>query len=137
MSSFVVDTSALIAILADEAEALTFSRAILAADAVSVSAATVHEANCVVARGKIGKRENSVGELLDDFGILSVAFTSEHAEAAKEAYLSFGRGSGHPAQLNMGDCFSYALAKTRNLPLLFKGDDFVHTDLRPALAVNS
>ena len=45
----------------------------------------------------------------------------------------YGRGTGHPARLNMGDCFAYALAKTRNLPLLFKGDDFIHTDIEPAL----
>ena len=57
----------------------------------------------------------------------------EDAEIAADAFLRFGRGSGHKAQLNFGDCFSYALAKSRNLPLLFKGDDFIHTDIEPAL----
>jgi ribonuclease VapC len=56
------------------------------------------------------------------------------ADAAILAHIRFGRGSGHAADLNLGDCFAYALAKTRNLPLLFKGDDFIHTDIVPALS---
>jgi ribonuclease VapC len=58
--------------------------------------------------------------------------TAEQAFIAREAYRDFGRGSGHPAGLNFGDCFSYALAKATGEPLLFKGDDFLHTDVRPA-----
>jgi ribonuclease VapC len=56
------------------------------------------------------------------------------ARLAREAYRDFGRGSGHPARLNFGDCFAYALARSRGEPLLFKGDDFVHTDITSALA---
>ncbi|MDR3070889.1 MAG: type II toxin-antitoxin system VapC family toxin [Propionibacteriaceae bacterium] len=56
-------------------------------------------------------------------------FTAEHAHLAREAYREFGRGSGHPAHLNLGDCFSYALAAATSLPLLFVGDDFSHTDV--------
>ena len=59
--------------------------------------------------------------------------TSEQAHIARAAYRDFGRSSGHPAQLNVGDCFSYALAKVTGEPLLFKGDDFGHTDLTSAL----
>jgi ribonuclease VapC len=57
----------------------------------------------------------------------------EHVQIARSAYRDFGKGSGHPAGLNFGDCFAYALASQTDGPLLFKGDDFVHTDLRPAL----
>ena len=136
MSSFVIDTSALIAILANEEEALSFSRAITAAETVMVSTATIHEANCVIARGNYSRIANSVTELIADLNVHPISFTSEQVAAAREAYLVFGRGSGHPARLNMGDCFSYALAKTRDLPLLFKGDDFIHTDIRPALVAS-
>ena len=60
--------------------------------------------------------------------------TEAHAHIAREAYRDFGRGSGHPARLNFGDCFAYALARALNEPLLFKGEDFTHTDITPALA---
>ena len=59
--------------------------------------------------------------------------TAEHAELARTAHRRFGRGSGHPARLNFGDCFAYALAKATGEPLLFKGEDFGHTDIRSAL----
>ena len=101
-----------------------------------VSTATIHEANCVVARGNYSRIADSVTELIADLNVHPISFTSEQVAAAREAYLVFGRGSGHPARLNMGDCFSYALAKTRDLPLLFKGDDFIHTDIRPALVAS-
>lgn len=131
-----MDTSALIAILSNEPEAFPFSEAIIAADAALISAATVHEANCVVARGGYGRIAGNVDELIADLGIHQIDFAGEQVAAARRAYLAFGRGSGHPARLNMGDCFSYALAKTRDLPLLFKGDDFIHTDIRPALVAS-
>ncbi len=59
--------------------------------------------------------------------------TAAHAALALEAHARFGKGTGHPAQLNMGDCFSYALAKSLGLSLLFKGNDFIHTDIPQAL----
>jgi ribonuclease VapC len=59
-------------------------------------------------------------------------FTEEQAQIARQAYRDYGKGSGHRAQLNFGDCFSYALARVKREPLLFKGDDFVHTDVRSA-----
>lgn len=60
-------------------------------------------------------------------------FTPGHAEIARQAYRDYGKGSGHAAGLNLGDCFAYALARTSGEPLLFKGDDFLHTDLKNAL----
>ena len=71
--------------------------------------------------------------LIADTSFEIVAFNPSHLNFAKSAYLKYGRGSGHPAKLNIGDCFSYALAKHKNAPLLFKGDDFVHTDIELAL----
>ncbi|WP_242496462.1 type II toxin-antitoxin system VapC family toxin [Xylanimonas protaetiae] len=59
-------------------------------------------------------------------------FTARHAEVARQAYRDYGRASGHPARLNLGDCYAYALAAVADQPLLFVGDDFVHTDVRPA-----
>ena len=59
--------------------------------------------------------------------------TEAQARIAREAYRDYGRGSGHPARLNFGDCFAYALARATGEPLLFKGSDFIHTDIEPAL----
>lgn len=68
-------------------------------------------------------------ELTKEAQISIESVTEAQAQAAREAYRDFGRGSGHPAKLNFGDCFAYALAKSTGEPLLFKGDDFVHTDV--------
>jgi ribonuclease VapC len=129
----IVDTSALIAILRDEPEALAFARAIEAAPSRRVSAASYVEAAAVIdtARDAIASRR------LDDL-LLAAQFviepvTQEQARLAREAYRDFGKGSGHRAKLYFGDCFSYALAKALGEPLLFKGDDFSHTDVVSAL----
>ncbi|MEO7422029.1 MAG: type II toxin-antitoxin system VapC family toxin [Ornithinibacter sp.] len=71
-------------------------------------------------------------DLLTTLGIGAVPVTVEQAEVGRAAYRDFGKGSGHPARLNFGDCFSYSLARTSGQPLLFKGDDFGHTDVTPA-----
>ena len=73
-----------------------------------------------------------VDRLLDDYGIRIEAFDAAQARAAAQAYRDYGRGSGHPARLNLGDTYSYALAQVAVEPLLFLGDDFTHTDIRPA-----
>jgi ribonuclease VapC len=73
-------------------------------------------------------------EIMREAAIEVVPFTAGQAELARHAYRRFGRGSGHRARLNFGDCFAYALAIERNEPLLYKGDDFGHTDVRSALA---
>jgi ribonuclease VapC len=78
-----------------------------------------------------------VSRRLDDLlRVLDIAIesvTEEQARIAREAYRDYGHGSGHPARLNFGDCFAYALARVTGEPLLFKGDDFTHTDITPAL----
>jgi ribonuclease VapC len=71
--------------------------------------------------------------LVENLSPQVVSFDLGQLAVAKAAYTRFGRGTGHPANLNMGDCFAYAVAKTRRLPLLFKGNDFIHTDVEPAL----
>jgi ribonuclease VapC len=128
----IVDASALVAVLREEAEGEEFGELIAAADIARVSAATFVETAIVID----STREPLLSRLFDDFllqsGITIEPVTERQARIAREAYRDFGRGSGHPARLNFGDCFSYALAKDTAEPLLFKGDDFIHTDVRPA-----
>ena len=133
MTSFVADTSAIIAVLNDEPDALLFKREFHKADSVLVSFATLFEANCVVAGDRFPDGGNRLEALIELLDMTPVAFDDIQLRQARAAYTLYGRGSAHRAGLNMGDCFSYALAKSRNLPLLFKGDDFVHTDIKPAL----
>jgi len=127
----IVDTSALIAILKGEPEATAFKAALLGAASVRVSTATYFGA-CVVADGfknpLLGARFD---EILEVTGVVVEPVTAEQARIAHEAYRNYGKGSGHRAQLNFGDCFSYALARVKREPLLFKGDNFIHTDVRP------
>ena len=73
-------------------------------------------------------------DLVKEAQLVIEPVTEAQARIAREAYRDFGRGSGHPARLNFGDCFSYALARATGEPLLFKGDDFAHTDITPALS---
>jgi ribonuclease VapC len=129
----IVDTSAIVAILRAESEAPLFAEALAGARIRRVSAVNYVEAAAVID----GSRNPIASRRFDDFfreASLSIeAVTAEQALIAREAYRDFGKGSGHPARLNFGDCFSYALAKAKNEPLLFKGQDFKHTDLDSAL----
>lgn len=134
MTGLVVDTSILISILQDEPEAVPFAGAVLEARLRLVSAASMLEAYCVVLRGRYADGSSRLSVLASDLALDVIPFNEAQLASAIEAYRIFGRGTGHRANLNMGDCFAYALAKTRNLPLLFKGDDFIHTDIRPVLA---
>jgi ribonuclease VapC len=79
------------------------------------------------------ERHDELDQLLAETLSSVVAFDDAQVRLAREAYARYGKGSGSPARLNLGDCFSYALAKTTGQPLLFKGDDFTHTDVTPAL----
>lgn len=133
MSGLVVDTSVLIAILNREPEGRDFAAACHSADTLLISAGTMHEVNCVVIRNDLSDGIARLGLLVERLQLAIVPFDLEQLAAARVAYVRYGRGTEHPAGLNMGDCFAYALARTRNLPLLFKGDDFVHTDIEPAL----
>lgn len=124
----VLDTSALMAVLGMEPEAGRLAAAIEADPVRLVSAATLVEAGVVVeARyGADGGRELDL--LVTQAGLQVEALTREHANVARDAWRRFGKGR-HVASLNLGDCFSYALAKTSGEPLLFKGADFTQTDV--------
>ncbi|HNQ08284.1 MAG TPA: type II toxin-antitoxin system VapC family toxin [Tetrasphaera sp.] len=129
----IVDTSAIIAVLKDEADAPHLTSALVGAQSLLFSAASYLEAGIVIDSPRDPTLSRRLDELLEDFDITVVPVTPEQARIARDAYRDFGRGSGHPARLTFGDCFSYALASERREPLLFKGDDFGHTDVRSAL----
>lgn len=130
----IVDTSALIAILRDEPEAGACARAIEAASDRRISAANFLEAAIVIDGSRDPVASRRLDDLLKEAGIVVEPVTAAQAGIARDAYRDFGRGSGHPARLNFGDCFAYALARVTGEKLLFKGDDFVHTDIRAAVA---
>jgi ribonuclease VapC len=125
----IVDTSALIAILRDEPEARAFAIAIADADHRRISAANYLEAAMVIDGSHDPIASRRFDDLLREAAIAIEPVTEEQAKVAREAYRDFGRGSGHAAQLNFGDCFAYALAMTTGEPLLFKGDDFLNVGL--------
>ncbi len=125
----IIDTSALIAILRDEPEARRFAEAIEAATARRISAVTYVELAAVIDGGRDPVARRLVDQLLDAAHIVIEPVTEAQARIAREAYRDFGKGSGHAAGLNFGDCFAYALAKATGEPLLFKGDDFSQTDI--------
>jgi ribonuclease VapC len=124
----IVDSSAVVAILREEPEAGAFSTLIEAAPSVAMSMATVLETSIVMGRGSQSVLDRFVAWVPID----QVALDHLQLAAARVAHRRFGRGSGHRARLNFGDCFSYALAITTGEPLLFKGDDFALTDVTPA-----
>lgn len=133
----IIDTSALIAIIRDESDAAIYARAIEGADSRNLSAANYLECAVVADRSRDPVLSRQFDELIRVSEISVQPVTEPQAKLAREAYRDFGKGSGHPAGLNFGDCFSYALAKDYNEPLLFKGDDFTHTDLTLALQVEA
>ena len=130
----IVDTSALIAILRDERDAMAYARAIANAAIRRISAATYVETAAVIDASRDPIASRRFDDLLREARFEIEPVTEAQARIAREAYRDFGRGSGHQARLNFGDCFAYALAKAMNEPLLFKGDDFTRTDLTSALA---
>jgi ribonuclease VapC len=127
-----VDTSALVAIFLDEAEGELYSDLIRAADEPCVSTATVAETLIVLDNRTRDDNSELLRNMLFELGLVIEAVTLTDAWIAGDAYRRFGKGR-HRARLNYGDCFAYALAKSLDLPLLFKGADFRHTDVRPAL----
>ncbi|MEY9107465.1 ribonuclease VapC [Bradyrhizobium yuanmingense] len=128
----IVDTSALIAILRSEPEAQRYALAIEMHPIRRMSAANFVEAAVVIDASRDPIASRRFDELMKEAQISIEAMTEAHAQVAREAYRDFGKGSGHPARLNFGDCFAYALAKSTGEPLLFKGDDFIHTDIASA-----
>lgn len=126
----VLDTSAILAILLDEPERRAFNEAIEAAESRALSAATFVEVSMVIEarHGAEGLRDLDL--FLERAGVELVAVDPEQAHVARRAFSRFGKGR-HPAGLNYGDCFSYALAIVLGEPLLYKSDDFRHTDVTP------
>jgi ribonuclease VapC len=131
----ILDTSALVAILRGEPDRAGYSEALARSPrgVRAISAANFLETAIVLDRDPDPVPGRALDRLLRDEDIDVVAVTPEHARIARAAYRDFGKGSGHAAALNYGDCFAYALATERSEPLLFKGDGFTHTDVRNAL----
>lgn len=128
----ILDTSALIAILRYEAEAPEFAKIIERALQPSMSAVSYVEAGAVIDASKDPIASRRFDQLIEEANIAIEPVTEKQARIARQAYRDFGKTSGHPAKLNFGDCFSYALAKSKGEPLLFKGRDFAHTDVKSA-----
>lgn len=142
-----IDASAIIAVLAEESDGLEiaakienagarYSSPIVRYEAVSGFArnkwGSSHNENAPISAEFIARAEQVVIRFLDQIGANEQPITSEIGTAAIRAMACYGRGTGHPAKLNFGDCFSYACAKSAGVPLLFKGDDFIHTDIEAA-----
>jgi ribonuclease VapC len=125
----IVDSSVIVAILNREPDGTDYLQAIHDAEPRRISAATYLEASIVIDRSPVAVVRQGLDELLERLAIDIEPVTEAQARIARQAYRDFGRGSGHPARLNFGDCFAYALARDRREPLLFKGDDFGHTDI--------
>jgi ribonuclease VapC len=124
----VIDTSALVAILLDEPDARRYAAAIDAARTRLISAASVLETAIVLERRSGAQSAANLDRVIQRAGIQVAAVTPSQVEIAREGFRRFGKGR-HPASLNFGDCFSYALARSEGEPLLFKGDDFSKTDV--------
>jgi ribonuclease VapC len=130
----IVDSSAMVAILRDEPDALMYAESIERAAIVRISAANFLETAIVIDASRSPISSQRVDDFLIESRLRIEPVTESQARIARQAYRDFGRGSGHPAALNFGDCFAYALAKTTGEPLLYKGTDFSDTDVASALA---
>lgn len=129
----VIDSSAVVAILFQEPDARMFAAAIEAEPAPLISAASVVEVGAILLSRKTKGARKDLADFLRESGVQVEAVDRNQAELALDAFERYGKGGGHPAQLNFGDCFSYALAKATGKRLLFKGADFPQTDVLPAL----
>ncbi len=130
-----VDASAVVAILSRETEADQFADLLDHADAPVTSPIAVFEAAlglCRERHASVQEANADVEEFLALAEIECAAISSAEAKTALLAFARYGKGTGHPAQLNLGDCFAYAVARNRGIPLLFKGDDFTKTDIEIA-----
>jgi ribonuclease VapC len=129
----ILDTSAVIAILRSEPEAKEIALAIEQATHRRISAVNYVEAAAVIDGSHDPIASRRFDDLLREAEVTIEPVSENQALIARAAYRDFGKGSGHPARLNFGDCFAYALAKSRKEPLLFEGDDFNHTDVKAVL----
>lgn len=127
----VLETSAIVAIYKREEGFERYLDAISRAESVSMPASCFVES--VITLSKFASAKADIERFLDSHEIGLASIDLRIAKLASEAFLRYGKGRGHPARLNFGDCFSYAVAKELGAPLLFKGDDFVHTDIESAL----
>lgn len=131
-----VDASAIVAILNGEAEAVAFADAVERSAVCLTSAIAIFEATlglCRVRHATVEQAATDVAEFLKVADIQCLPITELEARTALVAFERYGKGRGHPARLNLGDCFSYAMARRAGVPLLFKGDDFTKTDIESAL----
>lgn len=129
----IVDSSAVLAILSDEPDGGQLAEALGSVESPTMSAGTFLECSIVIDGRRDPLLSREFDEFMSRFGIVVAPVDVDQARVAREAYRDYGRGSGHPAKLNFGDCFAYALASVTDEPLLYKGDDFSQTDLRSAL----
>lgn len=125
----IVDTSALVAIVNLEPDGPLYESSLQTSPINRISAGTYLEASIVIDRARDPLVSRRLDEIIAEAAITIEPVTASQARIAREAYRDFGKGSGHTAGLNFGDCFAYALAREMNEPLLFKGDDFGHTDI--------
>jgi ribonuclease VapC len=125
----IIDSSAIVAIVRGEPEAEHFLATIKVQSDAVMSAGNYLETGIVIDRDSDAVLRAGLDPLLAELGIEIVPFTPEQAKLARQAYRDFGKNSGHPAKLNFGDCFAYALAMERGEALLYKGDDFAHAGL--------
>ena len=128
----IVDTSAIVASLTDEPDAVRYRNALASASVLIMSAFNIFECRVVLGRRYGEEMLSELNLLLLTLPVEIAPFDREQAALAFRAYQRYGKGSGHPAQLNLGDCCAYALAAHLEMPLLFKGNDFRQTDLLSA-----
>jgi ribonuclease VapC len=130
-----IDASAIVAVLTREAEADRLADLVEQAAAPITSPVAIFEAALGICRKRhasVDEAEDDIREFLRMAGVRTVPITEQEAETALLAFARYGKGRAHPAQLNLGDCFAYAVAKNRRTTLLFKADDFSKTDIRSA-----
>jgi ribonuclease VapC len=130
----VIDSSAIIALLLAEPETSKFVSAIAAAPRRLLGAPSYLEAAIVMISRSGTDAQEKLDKLLRELAVEVVPFSGEQARLAIGAFRTYGKGTGHIAGLNFGDCFTYALAKATDEPVLFKGNDFLHTDLKVAVS---
>lgn len=129
----IVDTSAVMAVALNEPDHRRYSTALGSATFARMSAGSWTELGIVLARRNDPIAEAVARQLIANARVQIAPVDAEQARLGWEAFRTYGRGTGHPAALNFGDCFAYALAKSTGEPLLFKGDDFARTDITPAI----
>jgi ribonuclease VapC len=129
----IVDSSAMVAVIKREPDWLAISDRMDSADCLRMSAASYLETSIVLDSRRDPLLSARLDDLIEDLEMVIEPVTVAQAKVARQAYRDYGRGSGHPANLNFGDCFTYALARDKREPVLYKGDGFIHTDVRPAL----